>query len=500
MRHRQQYFGESQSSADWAQAASPALGRREFLRKASGGFGAVALAGMLADSPRAGTPIVDPALVAGAPAGVDPLAPKTPHFPATADRVIFIYATGGVSHVDTFDYKPQLVADHGKLITATRWLNKPGKFERYLIRPRWGFKQYGESGAWVSDLFPHLGSVVDDLCILNAMHCDSDGHDKGTLAAHTGSAQFARPSHGAWVSYGLGTENRNLPSFMVIAPAAPYAGAQTWGSDFLPGCHQGTHVIPGAEPLPNLVPRVPALDLQRMELELLGEINREHQQQRAADLALEARVRSFETAFGMQRAAPEAFDLSDETEATLEMYGVQRGATQGFGWQCLVARRLAERGVRFLELIDVGSDSGSNWDSHGNMADHERLSKAIDQPIAGLIRDLKQRGMLERTLVVWTTEFGRTPFHAQAEHPGREHHNLVFSSWMAGGGVRGGLVYGSSDEHGIFPAEGAVHTHDLHATMLHTLGLDHERLTYRHAGRDYRLTDVAGRVVKEILA
>ncbi len=235
-----------------------------------------------------------------------------------------------------------------------------------------------------------------------------------------------------------------------------------------------------------------------MELGLLSKLNRSHLERRAADQALDARVRSFETAFGMQREAPEAFDLSSETDETLKLYGVNRGATSGFGWQCLVARRLAERGVRFLELIDVGSSN--NWDSHGNMADHERLAKAIDQPIAGLLADLKRRGMLDSTLVVWTSEFGRTPFHQDANHAGREHHNLVFSSWMAGGGVKGGMVHGKSDEYGILPAEGGVHTHDLHATMLHLLGLDHERLTFRHAGRDYRLTDVKGKFVKEILA
>jgi hypothetical protein len=350
---------------------------------------------------------------------------------------------------------------------------------------------------WVSDLFPQLGSVIDEVCVFNAMHCESDGHDKATLAAHTGSAQFARPSAGSWVSYGLGSVNRNLPSFMVLAPAAPYAGAQTWASDFLPACHQGTHVVPGTEPLPNLHPRVADVSLQRMELDLLKQLNRTHLSKRAADFALDARIRSFETAFGMQREAPEAFDLSQETAETLKLYGLKRGATSGFGWQCLVARRLAERGVRFLELIDVGSSG--NWDSHGNMADHERLARAIDQPIAGLLTDLKRRGMLERTLVVWTTEFGRTPFNKSADHPGREHHNLCFSSWMAGGGVKGGIVHGASDEHGILTASDAVHTHDLHATMLHLLGLDHERLTYRHAGRDYRLTDVAGSVVHDAL-
>jgi hypothetical protein len=420
------------------------------------------------------------------------------HHPARADQVIFIFSTGGVSHVDTFDPKAKLTADHGKSITASRWLNKPGNFQRFLVKSRFGFKNYGRSGLPFSELFPHLGSMADELCVLRGMHCDSDGHDKATLAAHTGSAQFARPSAGAWVSYGLGTLNENLPGFMVLAPAAPYAGAQTWSSDFLPGSHQGTHVIPGPNPLPHVKSRSPREEMQRLELDFLAGMNRGQLRQTGPDRALEARIRSFETAFGMQREAPEALDITRETDQTLTMYGVDRKATSGFGWQCLAARRLLERGVRFIELIDVGSSG--NWDSHGNMADHIRLAKAIDQPIAALIADLRRRGMLERTLVVWTTEFGRTSFNATADHPGREHHNLGFTSWMAGGGVRGGMAYGGTDEYGIQAVEGKVHTHDLHATILHLLGIDHEKLTFRHAGRDYRLTDIAGEVVQGILA
>lgn len=427
----------------------------------------------------------------------DPLAARQPHFAPQADSVIFIYATGGVSHIDTFDYKPALVRDHGKSIVASRWLNKSGEFERFLIKPHWGFNRHGENGVWVSELFPHLAKVIDDICVLNAMHCDSDGHDKGTLAAHTGSAQFARPSVGSWVSYGLGTVNQNLPSFMVLAPHAPYAGAQTWGSDFLPGCHQGTHVTPGAVPIPNVEPRAASRKLQSMELGLLRELNAAHQEDAVRDAAVNARIRSFETAFGMQMAAPEAFDVSQEDAGTLALYGMKPADRTGFGWQCLMARRLVERGVRFVELIDVGSNS--NWDSHGNMADHERLAKNVDQPMAGLIRDLKQRGMLERTLVVWTTEFGRTPFNTTANHAGREHHNFCFTSWMAGGGVKGGLAYGNSDEYGIMAQENSAHTHDLHATILHQLGLNHEQLTYRHAGRDFRLTDVHGNVLHDIV-
>lgn len=458
------------------------LSRRQWLSEASGGFGLTALSAIIGQE---------------ASYGADPLQAKDGHHPATADSIIFIYSTGGVSQVDTFDYKPNLNRDHGKSFTASRWLNKPGKFERFLTRSRWQFRRYGESGIWVSDLFPNIGKVIDEVCVLNAMHCDSDGHDKATLAAHTGSAQFARPSAGAWVSYGLGTENTNLPSFVVVAPNAPYAGAQTWGSDFLPGCHQGTQVIPGAEPLPNLKPKTSS-DIQQFELAYLQTRNLRHLQQRSADSALESRVKSFETAFGMQKEAPEVFDFSRESAATLASYGLKTGDNTGFGWQCLVARRLVERGVRFVELIDVGSSN--NWDSHGDMKDHERLARAIDLPISALLKDLKQRGLLERTLVVWTSEFGRTPFHQDANHPGREHHNLVFSSWMAGGGVKGGYVHGVSDEYGILPVHDAVHTHDLHATMLHAVGLHHEKLTYRHAGRDYRLTDVAGKVVHELFS
>ena len=457
--------------------------RREFLQRASGGFGAVALAGLLSE----------------VSSGADnPLAARSAHHAPKADRVIFLYSTGGVSHIDTFNHRPQLTNDHGKSITASRWLNQSGDFKRFLIKPRYSFSQRGESGTWVSELFPQLGSVIDDVCVLNAMHCDSDGHDKATLAAHTGSAQFARPSAGSWISYGLGTENGNLPSFMVLAPAAPYAGAQTWGSDFLPACHQGTHVIPGKTPLPNVQPRGTDSSLQQLELRFREQLNASFQQERAEDQTLEARIHSFETAFGMQREAPEAFDISNENAETLKLYGINAETTSGFGWQCLVARRLAERGVRFLELIDVGSSH--NWDSHGDMGDHQRLAKAIDQPIAGLLTDLKQRGMLDRTLVVWTTEFGRTPFNKQSDHAGREHHKHCFSSWMAGGGVKGGIVHGTSDEYGIRTATDATHTHDLHATILHLLGLDHEKLTYRHSGRDFRLTDVHGRVVNEILA
>ena len=344
----------------------------------------------------------------------------------------------------------------------------------------------------------HMAECVDDLCVIRSMKSDHTNHYEATLGIHTGSFTFARPSIGSWLSYGLGTLNRNLPSFIVIAPHSPYAGGQVWGSDFLPGAHQGTLVVPGPEPVANIQRRSPGSRLQEMELAAMTKMNKRHLEARPEDPLLTARIKSFETAFGMQTEMPDVFDLSKEDDATLELYGLPRGSTSGFAWQCLVARRLAESGVRCVELIDVGSSS--NWDAHGDMLTHAPLAKNVDQPIAGLLKDLKQRGMLDETLVVWTTEFGRTPFNAAQNAAGREHHHWVFSSWMAGGGVKPGITYGESDSYGIDVAKDVVHIHDFHATILHLMGLDHERLTYRHTGRDYRLTDVAGRVVHEILS
>jgi hypothetical protein len=429
----------------------------------------------------------------------DPLAPKAPHFAPRAKNVIFLFMTGGVSHVDTFDPKPRLSKDVGKEVHLDHpeIKDRPGYERIFLKRPQWEFSPHGESGTEVSTLFPHVAGCMDDIALIRSMHTDHSNHYNATLGMHTGSFAFARPSLGAWVSYGLGTENRNLPSFMTIAPAQTYAGSQVYASDFLPGAHQGTLVVPGAEPIANIVPRV-AVQKQRLELSALDRINRRHLAGRSADSNLAARIRSFETAFGMQTAVPEVFDLSKESDATLQLYGLERGSTQGFAWQCLVARRLIEQGVRFVELIDTGSSG--NWDSHGDMQDHARLAKNVDQPIAGLIRDLKSRGLLNDTLIVWTTEFGRTPFNNTADAKGREHHNWAFSSWLAGAGVKPGAVYGETDEYGMRPVENPVHIHDLHATILHLMGLDHTRLTYRHSGRDYRLTDVHGEVVQDVLA
>ena len=429
---------------------------------------------------------------------VDPLAPKATHFPPKAKRVIFLYMSGGVSHVDSWDHKPKLFADAGKTVAVNEFQGRKGDFKMFAKRPQWDFARHGQCGTEVSSLFPHMAGCVDDLCVIRSMKSDHTNHYEATLGIHTGSFTFARPSIGSWVSYGLGSENRNLPSFVVIAPKTPYAGGQVWASDFLPGAHQGTLVLPGAEPVANIQRRVASSRLQELELAAMAKMNQRHLATRAEDPLLSARIKSFETAFGMQAEMPEVFDLSKESDATLKLYGLERGSTKGFAWQCLVARRLAERGVRFVELIDVGSSD--NWDAHGDMLTHTPLAKNVDQAIAGLLRDLKSRGMLDDTLVVWTTEFGRTPFNNAADAKGREHHHWVFSSWLAGAGVKPGTVYGESDDYGINVAKNPVHVHDFHATILHLMGLDHERLTYRHTGRDYRLTDVAGDVVKGILS
>lgn len=430
----------------------------------------------------------------------DPLAPKKPHFPGKAKAVIFLFMSGGVSHVDSFDPKPKLTTDHGKQVTFDHpeTKNRPGYEKLFLKKPDWKFAPRGKSGIEVSDLFPELGKQVDDLAVIRSMHTGHSNHYNATLGMHTGSFAFARPSLGAWASYGLGTVNKNLPSFLVLAPQMPYAGTQVWAADFLPGAHQGTRVVPGTEPIANLRPRVADETRQQMELNALKAFNQSHQSSRSDDPVLAARIKSFETAFGMQSEMPEALDLSQEDEKTLALYGLKRGQADGFGWQCLVARRLVQRGVRFVELIHTGSSS--NWDSHGNMADHGHLAKQVDQPMAGLIQDLKRVGLFDDVLVVWTTEFGRTPFNNTADNKGREHHNWAFSSWLAGAGVKRGVVHGATDEHGMKAVEKPVHVHDFHATILHLMGLDHEKLTYRHAGRDYRLTDVSGEVVKGVLS
>ncbi|MCY2976718.1 MAG: DUF1501 domain-containing protein [Planctomycetota bacterium] len=420
----------------------------------------------------------------------DPLAPRAPHFEPKAKRVIFVFLSGGVSHIETFCHCPQLYADAGK---------KFGK--GFLKAPGWQFNPHGECGMMMSELLPHLGGAADDICLINSMVTDAPDHTAMTFMMHTGSGNVARPSMGSWVSYGLGSENENLPSFIVLAPEIPYHGAENWGAEFLPACHQGTRIIPGDEPIPNLRRRLPGEELQAMELDLIQKMNQRHLRGRENDPLLAARIRSFETAAGMQIEAPEVLDVERESDATLEMYGIKRGGAKNFAWQALAARRLAESGVRFIEVIDRGTGLGTNWDHHGDMKRLTKNCEDVDQPLAALIQDLKQRGMFEDTLLVITTEFGRTPMVAKPTNKGREHHSRCFSSILAGAGVKRGLVYGKSDEYGIEVAEDRVHVHDFHATILHLLGLDHQRLTFRHAGLDHKLTGVNDcRVVTEVLA
>ena len=419
----------------------------------------------------------------------DPMSPKPPHFAPKAKRVIFLFMTGGVSHVDTFDPKPYLTKHH----------DQERNRNQFYKGSEWKFGRHGQSGIEVSELFPHIANSIDDICLIRSMQNINGDHFGATIGIHTGSGTFNRPSMGSWISYGLGTENRNLPSFVVVSQGLPYAGGQNWGSDFLPVAHQGTRIIPGEEPIANMHRRSTTSEIQRTELDLLDFFNRQHLVGRETDSNLSARIKSFETAAGMQLAAPYVFDLTQESQATCKLYGLEPGDTSSFAWQCLVARRMAERGVRFIELIDGDTSIDKNWDAHADLGKYNSLARNVDRPIAGLIRDLKSRGMFDETLIVWTTEFGRGPFVPSPRTDGRGHHARVYSSWVAGGGIRGGMVYGSSDECGDRVTENVVTVHDLQATLLHQLGLDHTRLTYRHAGRDFRLTDVHGNIVHDII-
>ena len=446
------------------------------LHTMSCGFGMLALANLCRETAAAETP--------------GPLAPKLPHFAARAKRVIFLFMVGGPSQHDTFDYKPRLKADDGQTDRSKT---------RHLLGSRWKFAQHGQSGLWISELCPHVARHADDLCVLRGMHTDKPDHTEATLQLHTGSAQFVRPSVGAWTLYGLGTENQNLPGFITISPRLGNGGAQSYGSAFLPAINQGTRIGDSKMPvaqfkLKNLTnPRLSSA-AQREQLDLIQSLNRERLGREQTDTQLEGVIQSYELAFRMQAELPRVSDLSGETQATLDMYGIGDGQpTDNFGRQCLMARRFVESGVRFVEVCH------EFWDHHSDL--QKGLTKeclATDQPIGALLADLKQRGLLKDTLVVWGGEFGRTPDSPTRD--GRDHNPRGYTMWLAGGGAKGGLAHGATDEHGYEAIEGRVHLHDLHATLLHLLGLDHERLTYRYAGRDFRLTDVHGHVVKEILA
>ncbi|MEX2673292.1 MAG: DUF1501 domain-containing protein [Phycisphaeraceae bacterium] len=455
------------------------LSRRRLLLQSAMGMGAVSLG--------AKYPLVQRAW-AGEPTMAHPLAPKSPHFMPRAKRVIMLFMTGGVSHVDSFDPKPELNKRAGE---------DSRKNGRKWKASLWDHKPRGRSGIETTDLFPHISDQIDDITLIRSMYGDFGDHFEATLHMHNGYGT-AMPSMGAWVSYGLGTANPNLPSHVVFAARKPYAGAQVWDSVFLPAYHQGMQVSPGGEPIPYVRPHESNAKIQSHELALLEKLNGRHMSGRSDSNQLPARQLAYQTAESLQNVAPEVFTLSDETDATLDLYNVQgRDDNASFGWQCLMARRLAERDVRFIELIDTGANN--NWDQHANMPRHGDLAKVVDKPIAGLLQDLKQRGMLDDTLVVWCTEFGRTPFE-DSNATGRGHWRNGFTTWLAGGGVKRGHVHGKTDEMGWEPAENGVHTHDFHATILALLGLDHTQLHYPHGGRNFRLTDVHGHVVDDIFA
>jgi hypothetical protein len=423
------------------------------------------------------------------------LAPKPGHQPAKAKQLVFVFLTGGMSHLDTFDPKPKLQALHGKPIPAFG-LRPDEARPLPLLGSPFEARPCGQSGLMISDLFPNLRNVADDLCVIRTLHTDIVEHFQATLAMHTGSSTIPLPSIGSWLSYGLGTFNPNLPPFVVLAEHLPYAGAQVWDSNFLPPHHQGVRIVPGDDPIPDLKPAVRSVKLRELEQIMLRDVNELHAQARPHDLNLRARMSTFDTARGMMREAPEVFDLSGESATTFDAYGVRGSDKTSFGWQCLIARRLIERGVRTVELIDTGSHD--NWDSHGDMQTHRPKAKRVDRALTALIMDLKQRGLLAQTLVAICTEFGRTPWSDSGNGKGRNHYAKAFCSLLVGAGVKGGITYGETDDFGANIVAKPVHVHDYHATILHLMGIDHEKLTYRYGGRDFRLTDVAGHVLHEI--
>lgn len=468
--------------------------RRQWLESTGCGFGwlaAQALAGRVAAAETARSESL--------PAGSS--------IQARAKRVIFLFMQGGPSHVDTFDYKPALAEQDGKAMPFddSRVLANTGRRgdTHRVMKSPWAFRRYGEGGHWVSELFPHVARHADQLCMLHSMHTEGVAHGPATLFLHCGATNSIRPSLGAWLHYGLGSENENLPGFISIAPPMGNGGTRNFGSAFLPAVHQGTpigRIDGGADDLMLRNAEVPASQLRQTEQRLgfAQRLNRQRLEQRPGDGELDAMIRSYELAWRMQTEAPDLFDLSRESEATFRQYGIGSEPTDSFGRRCLLARRLCEAGVRFIQVNYGDNSANPAWDQHSNLPKHADHAAAVDQPIAALLGDLAQRGMLEDTLVWWGGEFGRTPY-AQANGTGRDHNPVGFTTWLAGAGVRPGYHHGATDDFGHRAVVDRVHMHDLHATLLHLMGLDHERLTFRHAGRDYRLTDVYGKVVRDVL-
>ncbi len=462
----------------------PWMTRRQMLCSLANGFGALGLASVLASEGLLGS------AARAASSASNPLASKAPHFTPRAKRVIFLFMNGGPSQVDTFDPKPALVKYAGQSKEGTTRQKAAGK----LLPSPFKFQKYGQSGIEVSELFPHVARCIDDICVIRSMHTNTPNHEPSLLMMNSGETQPTRPSMGSWLTYGLGSENQNLPGYVVLCPGKPVVGPQLWSNSFLPGIFQGTHInnsrVDPQSVLSHVTNRYLPRGAQRRQLDLLQQMNAVHLQERGRDDQLEARIASLEMAFRMQTAAQEAFDLNRETTDTRRRYGDGQ-----FANACLIARRLAERGVRMTQIY-YGSDQP--WDDHADILNHRKHALQSDQPIAALLHDLKSRGLFEETLVIWGGEFGRTP--ASEGSKGRDHNSKGFSMWLAGGGVKGGYVHGATDEFGSTAVEKKVHVHDLHATILHLLGIDHERLTYRYSGRDFRLTDVYGEIVRDILA
>ena len=475
---------------------SNTFSRRNALQSLACGFGYMALAGMSTQS------------MQSARAGmVSPLAARKPHHAPKAKRVIFLFMQGGVSHVDSYDYKPELEKQDGKQMPfndARAFANTGARgTSQRVMKNLWKFQQHGQCGRWGSELFPSINRHVDDLCFIHSLHTEGVAHGPATLFLHCGSTQFIRPSMGSWVSYGLGTENDNLPGFVSIAPSTGNGGPRNFGNAFLPPVYQGTAVGKAGGSATEMVIRNlgnphASATMQRQQFDLLQQMNAEQIKQRPGDGELEAVINSYELAWRMQSQAPDVLDITKESPATREMYGIGEGATDTFGKQCLMARRLSESGVRYIQVTYGDGSANPKWDQHSNMPEHAKHAKAVDKPVAGLLADLKQRGLLEDTIVWWGGEFGRTPY-AQNNGTGRDHNPQAFTVWLAGGGFKPGFSYGATDDLGHQGVENKMHMHDLHATILHQLGLDHEALTYRYAGRDFRLTDVYGHVVKDVV-
>ena len=468
------------------------VSRRAWLKRASCGFGSLACSALAHWDAQA--------------AEINhPLTPGEPHFPATAKNVIFLYMHGGASHIDTFDYRPELEKQQDKNLpdSVNTARNQFNQGLTTILPSPWKFRQYGQSGAWASELFPYVGKIADELCFIKSMYSNNNAHTPATLELHTGTQTLMRPSMGAWVTYGLGTENQNLPGFVTICPPLTYSGQRNFGSAFLPASYQaamvGTNRIPVKEArFSNIGNTIFEFENQRRMLDLVQAGNQDHLSAVGTDSQFESRIASFELAFRMQSHAPEVFDFSGETEETLSLYGIDDKVTENYGRELLLARRFVERGVRFVHVAHTGG-RGGRWDQHsGLIKGHQDNARSCDKPIAGLIADLKRQGLLDETLVIWSTEFGRTP--EVQNKTGRGHHAQGYTFWLAGGGVKNGMTYGATDPFGYHAIEKPVHMNDLHATVLHLLGLDHERLTYRYSGRDFRLTDVGGKVLHGILA